>query len=129
MLDSDELPEAETAAQAMRDRPVSEYWDGDKRYGAEIARSLGMTGWTAWDVYLFYPPGATWTDAGMPRPEAALAQAGGVVVATKGTLPAVVLDNELPPAVRAAADIVGNQTDFDALLGQVVAPFAARYAR
>jgi hypothetical protein len=129
MLDGDELPEAQAAADAMRDRPLAQFWDGDKKYGAEVARSLGLTGWTAWDIYLFYPPGAQWTDQGMPKPEAVLAQAGGVVVAMHGTLPAVELDNELPAEIKDKVDVVGKQSDIDALLASVATPFAARYAK
>ncbi len=129
MLDGDELPEAERAADAMRDRPVTQFWDGDKKYGTEVARSLGVDGWIAWDVYLFYPPGAQWTDAGMPRPEAVLAQAGGVVVASKGVLPPVELDDELPAGIKPKVDIVGKQSDIDAILARVASPFAKRYAR
>jgi hypothetical protein len=129
MLDDDELPDAERAADAMRDRSVAQFWDGDKKYGTEVARSLGVTGWIAWDVYLFYPPGARWADDGMPKPEAVLAQAGGVVIAQKGTLPPVELDDELPPELKAKVDVVGKQTDIDTLLANVAEPFARRYAK
>jgi hypothetical protein len=84
MLDADELPSALTASAAFRDVAVPQFWDGGKLFGDEVARSLGASGWTAWDIYLFYPPGAEWTDAGIPAPEAALAQAGGVLVGSKG---------------------------------------------
>src|SRR5689334_15029577 len=87
MLDADELPGAIEASARFRDPPVPQFWDGTKRLGKEVGRSLGAPDWTAWDVYLFYPPGAEWSDRGLPPPEAAIAQAGGVVVATKGTLP------------------------------------------
>jgi hypothetical protein len=83
MLDADELPSALTASAAFRDVAVPQFWDGGKLLGNEVARSLGAGGWTAWDIYLFYPPGAEWTDAGIPAPEATLAQAGGVLVGSR----------------------------------------------
>jgi hypothetical protein len=129
MLDSDELPDAEKASEAFRDHPITQFWDGDTKYGNEIARSLGADHWVAWDIYLFYPPGAAWTDKGMPKPEAALAQAGGVVIGTKGTLPAVQLDGHIPNQLRDGVDVVGPQSDIEGLLARVATPFAQRYAR
>jgi len=129
MLDSDERPDAEKASEAFRDHPIAQFWDGDTKYGREIARSLGADGWVAWDIYLFYPPGAEWTDKGMPRPEAALAQAGGVVVGTKGTLPAVQLDGHIPDRLRDGVDVVGPQSEIEGLLTRVAVPFAQRHAR
>ncbi len=129
MLARDELPEAEKASEAFRDHPIPEFWDGDKKYGNEVARSLGADGWVAWDIYLFYPPGVEWTDKGMPKPEAALAQAGGVVIATKGTLPAVQLEEHIPKRLRDGVDVVGPQSDIEDLLARVATPFAHRYAR
>jgi hypothetical protein len=128
MLDGDDLASARQAAEAFHDRPLAQFWDGDQKYGKEIARSLGVDGWTAWDVYLFYPPGVRWSEAGMPKPEAALAQAGGVVIATKGTLPAVELEASIPKRFRTSADIVGEQSDLEGLLARVAPPFAQRYA-
>ena len=129
MLDNDERPSAETAADAFRDHPIPQFWDADQKYGSEIARSLGADGWTAWDIYLFYPPGVEWTDQGMPKPEAALAQAGGVVIGTKGTLPAVELEGHIPKKLRDGVDVVGPQSDIDGLLARVATPFAQKYAR
>jgi hypothetical protein len=128
MLDGDELPAAEKAADAFRDHAIPQFWDGDTKYGNEVARSLGADGWVAWDIYLFYPPGAEWTDKGMPKPEAALAQAGGVVIGTRGTLPAVALDGHIPKRLRDGVDVVGPQSDIDKLLARVATPFAARYS-
>src|SRR5258706_13797920 len=101
MLDGDERPNAEQAAQAFRDHPIAQFWDGAQTYGTTLAHSLGADGWVAWDIYLFYPPGTAWTDAGMPPPEAALAQVGGVGIATKGTLPPVAPQGPLPQRTTA----------------------------
>jgi hypothetical protein len=123
MLDGDELTDAQRAAEAFRDRAIPQFWDGERKLGGEIARSLGVEEWTAWDIYLFYPAGARWTDAGMPPPQAALAQAGGVVIASKGLLPAVPLDSNLPERFRDRVDVVGPQTDLDSLLARVAAGY------
>jgi hypothetical protein len=93
-----------------------------------VGRSVGASGWIAWDIYLFYPPGTEWTDDGLPPPEAALAQAGGVVAGTKGTLPAAGDQSRLPKRMIGRADVVGEQGNLDALLGQVAERFAKRYA-
>jgi hypothetical protein len=130
MLDADELPSALSASAAFRDVAVPQFWDGAKRLGNEVARSLGAGEWTAWDIYLFYPPGAEWTEAGIPAPEAALAQAGGVLVASKGTLPALADQSHLPERLRGYAEVVGEHEDFEELrdsLSRVVATFAQRY--
>jgi hypothetical protein len=129
MLDNDERPSAEKAADAFRDHPIRQFWDADQKYGSEVAHSLGADGWTAWDIYLFYPPGVEWTDKGMPKPEAALAQAGGVVIGTKGTLPAVELEGNIPKKLREGVDVVGPQSDIEGLLARVATQFAQKYAR
>jgi hypothetical protein len=126
MLDSDELPAADEASTQFHDLP--QFWDGSKRLGKEVGRSVGAPDWTAWDVYLFYPPGAEWTDKGLPAPEAALAQTEGAVVATKGTLPPSGDQAQVPKRLTGRADVVGEQTDLDALLTRVAEPFAKRYA-
>ena len=129
MLD-DDLSSAEDAAAMFHDPalpPVSQLWDGAKRLGREVARSLGAPKWTAWDIYLFYPPGAEWTDAGLPPPEAALAQVADVVVGTKGTLPAAGDPARVPAEVRERVDVVGEQKDLDALLLRVADGFASRH--
>jgi hypothetical protein len=129
MLDADELPDADEASARFRGLAVPQFWDGSKRLGKEVGRSIGAPEWTAWDVYLFYPPGAEWTDAGLPPPEAALAQAAGVVVGTKGTLPAAGDQSRLPKRMVGRADVVGEQANLEALLAAVAGPFAKRYPR
>jgi hypothetical protein len=124
MLDADELPAAVEGSEIFRGTPATQFWDGEKKLGAEVARSLDASAWKAWDVYLFYPPGAEWTDQGLPAPEGALAQAGGVVVGTKGTLPAVGDGSRVLPALRGRMDVVGEQEDLAALVARVAEPFA-----
>jgi hypothetical protein len=128
MFDGDELAAADEASSRFRDAAVPQFWDGAKKLGKEVGRSVGADGWTAWDIYLFYPPGAEWTDAGLPAPEAALVQAGGVVVGTKGTLPPAGDQSRLLKRLQGKADVVGEQPDLEALLTRVAEPFAKRYA-
>jgi hypothetical protein len=127
MVDNDELPAANEASLRFTDVPGRQFWDGEGKLGAEVGRSVGAPGWTAWDIYLFYPPGVEWTDQGLPAPEAALAQAGGVVVGTKGTLPPAADQSHLPKRMKERADVVGAQADLESLLTQVAEPFAKRY--
>ena len=128
MVDGDERPAADEASARFRTLSVPQFWDGSKALGKEVARSLGVGDWTAWDIYLFYPPGAEWTDAGLPTAAAALAQTGSVVVGSKGTLPPAGDQGRLPKRLRGHADVVGEQSNLGALLSQVAEPFAKRYA-
>ena len=129
MLDGDELPAAEKASEQFTDVGAPQFWDSEQMLGKEVARSLGAPDWTAWDIYLFYPPGAEWTDQGLPPPEAALAQAGGVVVGEKGTLPPLPDQSRLPKRLHDRADVVGEQSNLDALLAKVAADFVNRHPR
>jgi hypothetical protein len=123
MLDGDELPEAQHASELFGGH--TQYWDGNQKLGKAIAASLGAPAWTAWDIYLYYPPGATWTGDAPPRPEAMLAQMAGVVVGSPGTLPST---GELPAKLRGRdLVVVGDQADLDALLGRVTTAFVARH--
>lgn len=127
MLDSDELPAALDQSAKFRDLPFPQFWDGEQKLGKEVARSVGAPEWTAWDIYLFYPPGAEWTDQGLPPPEAALAQAGGVVVGTPGSLPPAADQSHLPKRMRDHAIVVGEQPNLEALLAKVAEDFAKRH--
>jgi hypothetical protein len=125
MLDSDERPAAARASEMFHAARVPQFWDGQQRLGVEVARSVGAPGWTAWDIYLFYEPGAEWTDAGLPRPAAWLAQAGGRVVAGIGTLPAVGDQAALLEPLKGSAVVVGERTDLPRLLAEVAGRFGA----
>jgi hypothetical protein len=119
MLDGDELPAAREASAQLAARDVPQYWDGAQLLGKQVAHSVGAPDWTAWDIYLFYPPGARWTDQGPPPPAAVLAQVAGVVVAAPGTLPAVGDPARLPEALRGKAIVAGEQRDLTTLLARV----------
>lgn len=75
MLAGDANPEV---ADLLVDDRARHFWDGDRRLGGEVARTLGNDGSTAWDVFLVYGPGADWGD----RPDAA----GTPVISESGRL-------------------------------------------
>jgi hypothetical protein len=129
MLEGDRRTEAVEASERFRDLGISQYWDDQHLLGHEIAGSLGVKGWVAWDVYLFYRPGVEWGDQGLPPPDAALAQAGGVVVATPGTLPALADQSALLKQMQGQLQVVGQQENLEALLKQVAEEITQRKPR
>lgn len=110
MLGGDDLAAAREQA-AKFPASTTQFWDGSQLLGKRIAADFGAATWTAWDVYLWYPPGAS-----LDKPAGALAQAGGVVVGTPGLLPAIDKPSKLPNAV-----VVGEQDDLGALLARASA--------
>jgi hypothetical protein len=128
MLDSDERPAAVRSGAMFRGAGVAQFWDGGQLLGKEVARSVGASPWVAWDVYLFYGPGAEWTGAGLPPPAAALAQAGGErgggVVAMRGTLPARGDQSTLPRFLEGKAVVAGGYAELPELLASVAGRFA-----
>lgn len=128
MLDSDERPAADGASAMFQPAGVAQFWDGDQRLGKEIGRLAGAPDWVAWDVYLFYGPDAQWSDAGLPPPDAALAQTGsargGGVVATPGTLPARGDQSLVPERLRGRVVLAGDYAELPELLGEVARRFA-----
>jgi len=121
MLPGDDRAAADAASSAFG---APQFWDGDHALCTEVARSLGIDGWIAWDVYLWYPPGARWDDH-LPAPSVGLAQAKGVVIATKGALPAAGDAEALPERWRDRADVVGEQADIQQLLARAAQRAAA----
>jgi len=120
MLDEDEGSEVPHASTNVAVSP--QYFDGGKRVGDGLARTGGI-GETVWDAYLFYPPGAKWGPDGLPFPELAIAQVGGVVVATSGALPPIADQSRLLPEWRDRMAVVGEQKNFEALLEAVAQKF------
>ena len=120
MLDNDERPAADEMSTTFTTRATSQYWDGKQLLGKEVAKSLHLDD-VAWDIYLFYPPGAVWTDAGLPPSPRVVVQGMGHVIATKGLLPARGDAQSLPPKARDRADIVGENADLGAVLATVSA--------
>ena len=127
MLDSDDRADAEEQSAQFADVKVPQFWDGKKLLGWEVSRSFGMNDRAAWDIYLFYPPGAEWTDAGLPPAEKAIAQARGGVIGLKGTLPAKGDQSNVPEWGKGLIDIVGEPAELAALLSAIAVPFVERY--
>lgn len=59
------------AKQFAGEARVEQFYDPKDVTGGLIAHGLGASGGTAWDIYLFYPPGARWEAAAAPPAPAA----------------------------------------------------------
>jgi hypothetical protein len=130
MLDSDERSSAVAMTSTYADKAIPQFWDGERLLGKEVSRSLGVDPEkVSWDIYLFYPPDAEWTDAGLPPPEKVIVQAMGVVIGGKGTLPPRGDQSDLPKWAEGRADVVGEQSELAELLTSIVVPFVERHAR
>jgi len=116
MLDVDEGSEVPYASRSVGTSP--QYFDGGKLVGDGLARSGGIRE-TVWDAFLFYPPGPTWGPEGLPFPEIAIAQVGGVVLGTKDALPAVADQSRLLPEWSPRMAVVGDQKHIEDLLETV----------
>lgn len=127
MLDSDERAAADEQSAQFADLAVPQFWDGKKLLGWEVSRSFGITERAAWDIYLFYPPGAEWTDAGLPPAEKAVAQAQGGVVGIKGTLPPKGDQSNVPEWGKGLIDIIGEPSELATLLSAIAVPYVERY--
>lgn len=124
MLDSDNRRSAVEMTSTYADKPIPQFWDGERLLGFEVSRSLGIEAdRAAWDIYLFYPPDAEWTDAGLPAAEKVIAQSMGVVIGAKGTLPPNGDQSRLPKWAEGRA-VVGQQAELAGLLTAIVVPFA-----
>ncbi len=130
MLDSDDRDSAAEMRSTYADKPVPQFWDGERLLGFEVSRSLGIeVDKASWDIYLFYPPGAEWIDAGLPPPEKVIAQAMGVVIGANGSLPPKGDQSRVPKWAEGRADVVGEQSELAALLTAIVVPFVERHPR
>lgn len=130
MLDGDDRDAAVGMTSTYADKPIPQFWDGERLLGFEVSRSLGIaTDHASWDIYLFYPPEAEWTDAGLPPPEKVIMQAMGVVVGAKGSLPPKGDQSRLPKWAEGRADVVGEQPELGQLLTAIVVPFVEKYKK
>lgn len=68
MLDADTLDAAMPSVKSLNDSRIQHFYDNNQALGKTIAASVGWTGKVAWDIYLFYAPGAEWTVA-PPKPD------------------------------------------------------------
>jgi hypothetical protein len=124
MMESDDLPAARDMAAHFADVSVPQFWDGELLLGREVSRSLAIEPERpAWDIYLFYPPGAEWTDGGLPPPAKAIAQSRGVVIGSKGTLPPKGDQSRLAEWYQGRADVVGEPAELAELLTAIAVPF------
>lgn len=128
MLDGDDRASAVEMTSAFADNPIPQFWDGERLLGLEVSRSLGIEpDRAAWDIYLFYPPEAEWTDAGLPPPEKVIAQSMGVVIGAKGTLPPKGDQSRAPKWAAGRVDVVGEQSELASLLTAIVVPFVEQH--
>ncbi len=68
ILPDDSGAAAEESSKLVTDERCSHFWDADKALLQPFADVLGLPqDWPAWDVYLAYPPGATW-ETEPPKP-------------------------------------------------------------
>jgi hypothetical protein len=68
MMSGDTCEAAQKAARKFADKRVKQFYDPQQLAGRAFAKSLGHDDRVAWDIYLFYPPGAQWKDL-PPPPE------------------------------------------------------------
>ena len=69
MLSDDTKAAAGSSARILNDPRVRHFHDPNQWAGRAIARSLGLEGEVAWDVYLFYDMDSEWRE-GPPAPVA-----------------------------------------------------------
>ena len=130
MLESDDRDAAAAMTANYADKPIPQFWDGERLLGFEVSRSLGIeVDKASWDIYLFYAPDSEWTDAGLPPPEKVIVQAMGVIIGAKGSLPPKGDQSRIPKWADGRADVVGEQSELGALLTAIVVPFVERYPR
>jgi hypothetical protein len=123
MLDADEASEVPAASKSIGVSP--QYFDGAMTIGNGVGRDGGLTE-TVWDVFMFYPAGVTSNANGLPFPETMIAQQGGVVAGTPGTLPALPDQSRMPRELRGKVVVVGDQKNFEDLLRRAGENFLAK---
>jgi hypothetical protein len=122
ILDRDEGSSVPSASTHIGVSP--QYFDGEMKVGASLAKAFALDQ-PVWDSFFFYSPDAVFAADGLPMPALALAQEGGVVIGTTD-LPAQADQSRLPPALAGKAVVVGEQTDFEAILRRTAKAFAAK---
>ena len=119
MLDADEGSEVPFVATNVAVSP--QYFDGEKRLGAELAQAIGVAD-PLWDAFFFYPPNAPL--AGF---DSAIVQTNAVVVGTPNSLPAQPDQSKLPVELRGKAVVIGEQDNIEAILQQAAESFVSRH--
>lgn len=87
MMDADDLEAAEQEAARLDVPGVEHVWDGEKLLGDAFSTILDLQ-CSAWDVYLLYAPGVTWSGELPPRPTFWMHQ----LPSTKGAEPGLMLN-------------------------------------
>lgn len=77
ILGSDREDAARRATKLVPDRRARHYWTNELGVGEAFQNAIPLVDETAWDVYLLYPPGTEWTQAGAPAPSYYMHQLGG----------------------------------------------------
>ncbi len=67
VMDGDNEESALAGSMSFLDERIEHNWDSKRRFGKSFAKMLNLKG-LAWDVYLLYAPGVTWTDDQPPEP-------------------------------------------------------------
>lgn len=67
MLNSDDMNSAQYAASLFDSKGITQFFDGDNKFGDIVAKTLNPKGEKAWDIYLFFDGGAKWNEK-LPRP-------------------------------------------------------------
>ena len=76
-LISDTRSDAVEASFECDDRRIQYFWSEDKNVGNEFGQTLQLDRF-AWDVYLVYDRGVTWTEGAPSRPDFWMRQLGGL---------------------------------------------------
>ncbi len=66
-MEGDNEESAQAASGSFLDDRVKHNWDSKRRFGELFAKRLNLKG-LAWDVYLLYAPGVTWSEDEPPGP-------------------------------------------------------------
>jgi len=67
MLKSDDQASALHAASLFDGKGVTQFFDGENKFGDIVAKTINPKGEKAWDIYLFFDGDAQWTQK-LPRP-------------------------------------------------------------
>ncbi len=68
MNPKDDITAAKKSLQDFKDKRIVHFYDSQQSSGKLIAQDLPLNAEIAWDIYLFYPKGATWENRA-PKPE------------------------------------------------------------
>ena len=62
MLPEDSLEAAAPSINVLNDKRCRHFYDPNQIVGKSIAELVGWSSQVAWDIYLFFEPGAVWQD-------------------------------------------------------------------